>query len=328
MYADDDMNIFDEMIASYDNDVAFEIGEGFEKLCDSQQLSDDCDSLHFDKWTVTSVSQNVVLRPSLLQIKIRSRDEDDVYNNVPESIYTSMSYTLTASIDSTLLLNNEAICMVNASVFTEGPNSVEVRTVTGEAAFQGGSEFITLQLNKDTNRLEAKIPMKWRSGCSSHNFQKKRFFFVINFVECVAGQMQPLLSVDSTPFQCNARRPKLSERTDIKPKYITDKPAPISKKRKTTDKQDMPNKKTKLDLKEDSQHSQDIHMCVKEEVSIDSSQHEFHNFLSYLDQLVASRDRLDPDARQCAMKAAFERLFEGKAPSNVEDPFYADETLF
>ncbi|KAL0481762.1 hypothetical protein AKO1_012443 [Acrasis kona] len=182
-------------------------------------------------WTLTTENPDVnVGEDTLMRIKIRSRDEDDDYNIVPPEMFSSLSYTMHISLDRLSLVAPTHKPIVIAHLVAIDSDGIEVRTEDNQSAISGPQEHITLDLNEKESRLECRIPMKW--VCVSWNHGKKSFQMRIEFLSFVEGQSHPLFTATSNSFMTLARRPRVSTRTNVKPKYVTDAQPMVTKKRK------------------------------------------------------------------------------------------------
>jgi len=185
-------------------------------------------------WTVHSVRPDVC--GPYMQIKVRTRDEDEEWNQIPESMYSSIRYIMSISIDPNLLPKvHTPLIMCKVNVVDESGS--EIKKSNGDNVIKGPKEFQNLEVNRTTNTLDCDIPIKWTSVSFHHS--KRKFAFELSFYDFAEGATTLLFSARSKSFHTFARRPKVSERPQKeKAKKPTVTPSTINtavcKKRKMT----------------------------------------------------------------------------------------------
>ncbi|KAL0477414.1 hypothetical protein AKO1_005790 [Acrasis kona] len=239
-------------------------------------------------WTIHNVRSDVY--GPYVQIKVRTRDEDEEWNQIPECMYSSIRYIMSISIDANILPRfNAPLIMCKVGVVDEA--GTEIKKSNGENVLKGPKEIQNLELNRTTNALECDIPIKWTSVSFHHS--KRKFAFDLTFFDFAEGTTTLLFGARSKSFHTFARRPKVSERPQKEKvnKRPTVTPSTINtavcKKRKMT----------KVIVGETKSES-------------------FMKFASLLERLIAMKSSLNEEEREFAEQLVQEKLGAIKLQEN------------
>jgi hypothetical protein len=265
---------------SYSTDIQTEDTVKSGNAMNVAQPTQDC------MWALNKIRQDVnALVPAFVLIKVRSRDEDKIWNTVPEFMYSSLRYTMTISVDPTSLPDS-VTPLIMSQIRVVDEYGSEIRKENGESVIKGPKEFQNLEINRETGRLETEVCIKWQSVSFHH--AKRKFAFQVSFFDFSEGKMQLLFEARSASFITYARRPKVEDRVKKNPSYVPVQTA-ICKKRKKGPKK-------------------------KEEERSDY----YHKFTAILEQLVQMKENLSEQERQLASELVRERFLSMEEDLSIE----------
>ncbi|KAL0488863.1 hypothetical protein AKO1_013546 [Acrasis kona] len=148
-------------------------------------------------WTLTSFSGDINLQQMDFFVAIRSRDEEEAINYVPESLYSSLVYNMTITMNSTQI-PRPSTCRNCSSIAASKVTIVDYGTderltskdgqsiihLDNKMSDQRARDAVAFTENITTETLETHFKCKLK-GVSYHHDKKKFAFliFVFNFVE-------------------------------------------------------------------------------------------------------------------------------------------------
>jgi hypothetical protein len=161
-------------------------------------------------WTIINIAEDVQVIPSLFFCQIRSRDEEEEPNIVPESQYSSIKYLMTLAVDPGSFDHHPSAFMHAKLLVLDYSTGKEIFKEPNHEPVIDAPKRISLDFNKERNMLEANFKYNWESV--SYHHSKKPFAFQVLLYIVANGQERLLFESRSTAISTYARRPKVSER--------------------------------------------------------------------------------------------------------------------
>jgi hypothetical protein len=161
-------------------------------------------------WTLHNIASDVQVLPTLFYCQIRSRDEEEEPNFVPDQQFSSLKYNMTFAVDSNAMDFTPTSFVVAKLVIIDYHTSQEIFKGPNREPVIEAPKRISLDYNKETGMLETTFKYHWESV--SYHHAKKPFAFLLSFYLFLDGHERLLFDARSGPITTFARRPKVSER--------------------------------------------------------------------------------------------------------------------